>query len=153
MAFQLIYQTSLFVNDCKVWKRLTTKQKIGPASRLSSPLRKTSVASLKSPPPEPIPLCQSCAGASCNTTIPTRNRQRHRQLCYCHCQQSRHCRHPNGQQQHPHFGSHSFSDPVGRSNLGYFQTHYRHFRPTQKNLRKTVLYQKLALLLESWIFF
>ena len=52
-AFQLVYHTGPFVDDCKSCKRLTTQQKLGSVSRISSPLRTTSGANLKAPPPVP----------------------------------------------------------------------------------------------------
>ena len=51
IAFQLVYQTGLFVDECKSWNRLPTQKKLGPASNLSSQLLTTNDANCKAPPP------------------------------------------------------------------------------------------------------
>ena len=50
IALQIVYQTSLFLDDCKAWKLLPIKQKIGLASKISLQQLTTNVANPKAPP-------------------------------------------------------------------------------------------------------
>ena len=51
IAFQLVYQSGLFVDDCKSWKRLPMQQKTWTAFKISSPPHTTSGENPKAPPP------------------------------------------------------------------------------------------------------
>ena len=51
IAFQLVYQTGLFVDDYKAWKSLPTQQKTWIGFKISSQQRTTNGENLKAPPP------------------------------------------------------------------------------------------------------
>ena len=75
ITFQLVYQTGLFVDNCKVWKRLSTQQKTWTGFKtFFTTAHNEWRESQKNHLRHQIPLCQSCAGAICNTTLPSLRR-------------------------------------------------------------------------------